>query len=79
MLKICTFFSVQIFSNNGVRIYSPKQCFSVVLGKRIVKNTHCYKRSLTLALLLVSKLFQTMALNIISITIFSWFSWQKNC
>ena len=61
MLKICTFFSIQNIFNNGFEIHSLQQCFSVVLGKRIVKTMHCYKKCLILALVLVLKIFLTWA------------------
>ena len=61
MLNCFTCFSVKNISNNGFRTLSLKQSFSVVLGKNIVKTMHCFKKCLTVALILESKLFLTMA------------------
>ena len=61
MLNCCTLFSVQNISNNGFRVHSTKQCFSAVIGKKIVKTMHFYKKCLSIALALVFKICLTMA------------------
>ena len=61
MLNCFTCFSVKNISNNGFRTLSLKQSFSVVLGKNIVKTMHCFKKCLTVALILVFKIYLTMA------------------
>ena len=39
----------------ALKYRNPLQCFSLFLGQRIVKTIHCYKKFLTVALVLVSK------------------------
>ena len=61
MLNGCTSFRVQNISNNGFQVHSSYQCFSSVLGKRIVKTIHCYTKCLAVVHVIVFKLFPTMA------------------
>ena len=79
MLKCCTCFSVQNISNNDFQIQSPLQYISLVLGKRIFKTMHCYKKCLTDALFLAFKIFLTMALNTFPITLFMSCSPPNDC
>ena len=56
-LNCCTSFSVQNISINGFKLYFTLQRFFLFLCKTIVKTMHFYEKCLTLALVLVFKIF----------------------